>query len=106
RLVPRLDDDLVDVDPPRPREREEDAVHDVVDLQRLDAAIDRCRLLLVALEADERELRPLDEPRIDRRDADRPAEQILPQRVRETALGELRGDVRRAALVCGTARDR
>ncbi len=48
---------------------------------------------------------PSTRPGIDGRDADRPAEEILPQRVREAALGELRGDVRRAALVRGAPRD-
>ena len=47
---------------------------DVAGVERLDAAVDRRRLLLVALVADERELRPLDEARIDGRDPDRPAE--------------------------------
>src|SRR5437762_9973001 len=48
----------------------------------------------------------LDEPRVDGRDADRPAEKILPQRVGEAALGELRRDVRCAVLVRLAARDR
>ena len=87
------------------REREEDALGDVLRLHRLDASIDRRSLLLVALEADEREV-GLDEPRVDGRDADRPAEKILPQRVGEAALGELRRDVRCAVLVRLAARDR
>src|SRR2546430_11821753 len=55
-LRARLDDDLVHVHVPRSGEREEDALGDVLRLHRLDASIDRRSLLLVALEADEREV--------------------------------------------------
>ena len=58
RLGERLDDDLVHVHVQRPRQREEDAVGDVLRRQRLDALVHGRRLLLVALEADERELGP------------------------------------------------
>ena len=104
-LVARLHDDLVHVHVPRAREREEDAVGDVLRRERVDALVDGVRLLLVALEADDRELR-LREARVDGRDPDRPAEQILPQRVREAAHRELRRDVRRRALVRLPAGDR
>ena len=62
RLGERLDDDLVHVHVQRPREREEDAVGDVLGRQRLDALVHGLRLLLVALEADERELGPPSAP--------------------------------------------
>ena len=95
-LVPCLHDDLVHV-----------TCHGRVTAHMMQSAtssavsgstplIDGVRLLRVALEADDRELR-LDEPGIDGRDPDRTAEQILAQRVREAAHGELRRDVRRAA---------
>ena len=97
-LVPGLHDDLVHVHVPRAGEREEDAVGDVLRRERVDALVHGVRLLLVALEADDGEL-GLREPRVDGGDPDRPAEQILAQRVREAAHRELRGDVRRRALV-------
>ena len=61
--------------------------------------------LLVTLEAHEREL-GLRESRIDGRDADRPAEEILPQAVDEAAQRELRGHVHGSVLVRLPARDR
>src|ERR1700751_570842 len=90
---------------PGPGEGEENALGDVLGPQRIDAAIDGRGFLLVALEADERKLR-LGQPGIDRGDPDRPAEQVLAEGVRETALRELRGDVRRSALVGLAACDR
>src|SRR4029077_18532311 len=90
---------------PRPREGEDDALGDVLRPQRVDAAVDRRSLLLVPFEADEGKLR-LRQPGIDGRDPDRPAEKVFSQRVRESALGELRSYVRRAALVRLAARDR
>ncbi len=92
RLGERLDHDLVDVHVQRAREREEDAVGDVVRGQRLDALVRRLRRLGVALEADEREL-GLREARVDRRDPDRAAEEVLAQAVDEAAERELRRDV-------------
>jgi hypothetical protein len=61
-------------------------------------------LLRVAAKADEREV-GLDEPRVDGRDPDRPAEQVLPQRIGEAAYRELGGDVERGVLVRLAARD-
>ena len=43
-LVARLDDDLVDVHVPRPRDRPHDAVRDVLRRQRVDSLVDRRRL--------------------------------------------------------------
>ena len=62
RLRERLHDDLVDVHVRRPGQGEEDAVGDVVGHDRVDALVDRLRLLLVAAEADDGEL-GLDEAR-------------------------------------------
>ena len=98
RLRERLDHELVDVHVRRPSEREEHALGDVVGRERLDVRVDGARLLLVAAEADAREVR-LDEARVDRREADRTAEQVLAQRVGEAAHGELRGDVDGGVLV-------
>ena len=97
RLREGLDHHLVDVHVQRPREREEDAVGDVVRRERLDALVRRLRRLLVALEADEREL-GLRQPRVDGRDADRAPEEILAQPVDEAAQRELRGDVHGGVL--------
>ena len=105
RLGEGLDHHLVDVHVQRPREREEDAVRDVVRGQRLDALVRRLRCRLVALEADEREL-GLREPGIDGRDPDRAAEEILAQAVDEASDRELRGDVHRGVRVRLPARDR
>ena len=69
-----------------PRDREEDAVGHVLRADRSadrDVLVDRPRLLLVAAEANGRELGRPDEPRRDVRDPDRPAEQVLAQRARE-----------------------
>ena len=85
--------------------REEDAVGDVVRGQRLDALVRRLRRLLVALEADEREL-GLRETGIDGRDPDRAAEEILSQAVDEASERELRGDVDSSVRVRLPARDR
>ncbi len=52
--------------------------------QRVDAVVTAPRRLVVALEADEREL-GLDEARVDRRDPDRAPEQVLAQPVDEAA---------------------
>ena len=82
RLGQRLDDDLVDVHVERAREREEDAVGDVLGSERIDALVDRGRLLLVALETDERELGAACEPGREIGQADRPAEQVLAERLR------------------------
>src|SRR5919198_2375818 len=83
-LRQRLDHDLVHVHVRRPGDREENALGDVLARHRLDPLVDGVRLLLVAAEPHDREVR-LDEPRVDCRDPDRPAEQILAQRVREAA---------------------
>ena len=80
RLRERRDDDLVDVHVRRAREREHDAVGDVLGVDRAaerDVLVDRARLLLVAAEADEREALGLDQAGRERRDADRLAEEIL-----------------------------
>jgi hypothetical protein len=103
-LVDGLHDELVDVDVGRARNREEHAVGDVLRLKRVDVLVDLLRPFLIASEADLGEVR-LDEAGVDRRQVDRPAEQILPQRVRETAHGELRGDVDSGVLVRLTAGD-
>ena len=89
----------------RPREREEDAVGDLVGGHGLDALVDGVRLLPVAAEAHDGEL-GLDEPGVDGRDADRPAEQVLAQRVAEATHGELRGNVGGAVRIRLTAGDR
>ena len=94
----RLHDELVDVDVSRPRDREEDAVGDVLRLECVDVLVDRPRPLLVAAEAHLREVR-LDEAGVDRGQMDRAAEQVLAQRVREPAHRELRGDVDGRVLV-------
>src|SRR5689334_14937501 len=92
RLVERLDDDLVHVHMRGTGDREDDAVGDVVRPQRLDASVDGRGLLLVAAKPDAGEVR-FDEARIDGGQPDRPAEQILAQRVREAADRVFRGDV-------------
>ena len=63
-----------------------------------DVRVDGRRLLLVALEADLREVR-LDQPRRDVRDPHRLALQVVTQRTRVAVHRELRGDVRRAVRV-------
>ena len=98
RLRQRLDDELVDVDVLGPRDGEEDALGDVRGGERLDAFVDLLRPFLVAAEPDLREAR-LDEPRVDRRQVDRATEEVLAQRIRESADRELRGDVDRGVLV-------
>ena len=65
-----------------------DAVGDVLGRHRLDALVDGARLLLVALEADEREV-GLDQAGRERGDPDRPAEQVLAQRLAELATADL-----------------
>src|SRR4029078_4694024 len=104
RLLERLDHDLVDVDVQRTGEGEEDAVRHLFRRDRVDTVVDRVRLLLVAGEADEGELR-LDQAGIDGRDADRTTEEVLAERVAEPAHGELRGDGRRPVRVSPPARD-
>src|SRR5437016_5295906 len=104
RLRLRLDYDLVDVHVERAREREHDALGDVVGLERVDALVHRVRLRLVALEPDDREL-GLREPGVDGGEADRSPEQVLAQRIREAAHGELRRDVGRRALIRLAPRD-
>ena len=101
RLGQRLDDDLVDVDVQRSRQREEDAVGDVLGGERLDALVDGGRLLLVALEADERELGAACEPGRERGDADRPAEQVLAERLAEHRSRRLDRAVHGRVLVRG-----
>src|SRR5436190_5936728 len=100
-----FDDELVDVDVEWPSEGEDDAFGDVFWTEGVDAFVRRLRLLLVAAETDSREVR-LDEAGIDRRQPDRPAEQVLAERVREAAHGELRGDVDGGVLVGLAAGDR
>ena len=80
------------------REGEHHAVGDLVRGHRLDTFVDRIGGTLVAAEPDDGELR-LDEARVDRRDPDRPAQEVLPEGVREAADGEFRGDVRRPVRV-------
>ena len=82
----------------RARDREQHALGDVLRRQRLDSFVDALRLLLVAAEADERELR-LDEPWVDGRHVNGPAEQILAEGVREATDSELGGDVAGRVLV-------
>ena len=86
RLRERHHDDLVHVHVRRPRDREEDAVRDVLGAIEppTPRCVDRARLLLVAAEAHAREV-GLDEARRDGRDADRPAEQVLAERLRVNA---------------------
>src|SRR5262245_62731727 len=97
-LVDRLDDELVDVDVGRTRDREEHAVGNVLRLERVDVLVDLPGAIIVAPEADPGEVR-LDEARVNGRQVDRAAEQILPQPVREAAHGELRRDVDGGVLV-------
>src|SRR5438874_937282 len=97
--------ELVDVDVAGPRDREEDALGDVFGPERVDPFVRRLRFLLVAAKANAGEV-GLDEPRIDRRQPDRAAEQVLAERVGEAAHGELRGDVDGGVLVCLAPRDR
>ena len=93
RLGERLDDDLVDVHVRRPREREEDAVGDVLG-GRAARRSRRPRAPSPRRRGSARARTSVStRPGVDRRDADRPAEQILAQRVGEAAHGELRGDV-------------
>ena len=105
RLREGLDHHLVDVHVQRASEREQDAVGDVVRGQRLDALVRRLGGGLVALEADEREL-GLREPRVDGRDPDRTAEEVLAESVDEAAQRELRSHVHGGVLVRLPARDR
>src|SRR5436190_7882006 len=100
-----FDDELVDGDVEGSGEREEDAFGDVFWTEGVDAFVRRLRLLLVAAETDSREVR-LDEAGIDRRQPDRPAEQVLAERVGEAAHGELRGDVDGGVFVGLAAGDR
>ena len=65
---------------------------------RLEPFVDGLGRLHVAAEANDGEL-GLDEARIHGRDADRPAEQVLAERVRVAPHRELRGDVRGAVRV-------
>src|SRR6186997_2742998 len=88
-LRERHDDDLVNVHVRGARDREEDAVRDVLRAHRpaeRDVRVDRARLLLVAAEAHAGEVR-LDEARRDRGHADRPPEQVFAQRARERVHG-------------------
>ena len=79
-------------------EREHHAVGDLVGSDRIDALVDSGSRVLVATESNDGELR-LHEACVNRRDPDRAAEQILPERVAEPANGELGRDVRRAVRV-------
>ena len=88
-----------------PGDGEGHALGDVVGGERLDVRVDLCRTLGVAAEAHEREV-GLHQAGIDERDPDRPAEQVLAQRVREAAHRELRGHVQRRLLVRLTPGDR
>ncbi len=90
---------------PRACEHEHDAVGNVFRLQRVDALVHRRGLLGVALETHDRELR-LRQAGVDGADADRAAEQIFAQRIREAAHCELRRDVARRAFVRLAAGDR
>ena len=89
----------------RPREREHDAVGDLVRRDRIDALVDGLRLLRIALEAHEREL-AVYEAGVDRRDANWPAEEIFSERIDEASQPELRGDVRGGVRVRLTTGDR
>jgi hypothetical protein len=88
-----------------PRERKHDAVGNLVRRHRVEAIVHLVCGRLVALEPHDGELR-LDEPGIDRRDPDRPPEQVLAERVGEPPDRELGGDVRGAARVRLPAGDR
>src|SRR6266516_96546 len=105
RLGQRLDDELVDVDVAGTRDREENAFGHVFGAEWVDAFVWRLRLLLVATEANAGEIR-LDEPGIDGGHPNRPAEQVLAERVGEAAHGELRRDVDRRVLVSLAPGDR
>src|SRR5262249_59158032 len=98
RLCKSLDDELVDVHALGPRYDEHDALRDVLRFHRLDTLVDLARGLLVAAEADEREVR-VHEAGIDRADVNRAAEQILAQRVGKAAHRELGGDVKGSLLI-------
>ena len=69
-------------------EREHHAVGDLVGSDRIDALVDSGGRVLVATESDDGELR-LDEARVNRRDPDRAAEQILPERVEKPRTANL-----------------
>jgi hypothetical protein len=73
RLGDRLDHDLVEVHVRGPRQCEHHAVGDLVRGDRVEALVHPVGGILVAAEADNGEL-GLDEPRVDRRDTDRPTE--------------------------------
>src|SRR6266550_3201393 len=88
RLSQGFDDELVDVDVVGPRDGEDDAFGDVFGPKRVDALVGRLCLLLVTAKANPGEVR-LGKPGIDQRE-DRPAEQVLAERVGEPAHGELR----------------
>ena len=108
RLRGREHEHLVDRHVRRARQREDDALRHVLRLQRAaeaDVRVDSGGLLLVAFEADGREL-GLDEAAGDVRDTHRLAEEVFAQRARVPVHGELRGDVRRAVRVGPDARDR
>ena len=77
RLLERLDHQLVHDHVVGPRDREEDAVGDVVRREVADALVDRGLRVGVAGEADLGELGLSDHPGVDGRDAD-PADELLP----------------------------
>src|SRR5262245_66673624 len=79
RLLQRLDHDLVDVHVQRTGDGEQHAVRDLIGRDRVDALVDRSRLLGVALEANERELGSGDEPGIARRAPEWPGEAVTTQ---------------------------
>src|SRR5206468_13133763 len=87
------------------RDREQDAFGGVVGVERPAPPVDGRRLFLVAAEADAREV-GLDEPRVDGREPDRAAEQVLAERVGEAAHRPLGGDVERGVRVRLAAGDR
>ena len=89
----------------RARDREQHALGDILRRQRLHAFVDALRLLLVTAKANQRELR-LDEPGVDGRHVNGPAEQILAEGVREATDCELGGDIAGRVLVRLPARDR
>ncbi len=80
------------------REREHDAVRDLVRRHGVEPLVHRVGLLAVAAEPDEREL-GLDEAGVDGGDPDGAAEEILAERVREAAHRKLRRDVGRPVRV-------
>src|SRR5262245_49930950 len=79
-LVGRPEHDLAQVHVPRARQREEDHLCDVGGGEDLEPGVRLLRALGVAAEAHERELR-LDEPRVDRREADALAGAVEAQRL-------------------------